>query len=84
MRSDQRRTKNRFKVRTSLRRLGAAIVTVLLLAPLARGYAAEPSPLQSIETVSDEPFLQEYREPFVAWEQPVENSAVAISLDDTC
>ena len=45
------------------------------------GHAADPPPLQPIKAVADEPFLQEYREPFVSWEQPVENSFVAVATD---
>ena len=37
--------------------------------------------MQPIESISDEPFLQEYREPFVAWPQPVENARVGLAVD---
>ena len=45
------------------------------------GRAATPSPLEPTRSLADEPFLQEYREPFVPWEQPVENSIVAVEVD---
>ena len=46
-----------------------------------RVLAADPPPLQPISPIADEPFLQEYREPFVAWEQPLGEAPVAVTLD---
>ncbi len=40
-----------------------------------------PAPLQPIGAIADEPFLQEYREPFVPWAQPINYAAVAVALD---
>jgi hypothetical protein len=58
-------------------------VAMLFLAMLPRGGpAAEPPPLRPIEPIADAPFIQEYREPFVAWGQPVDNARVALALDD--
>jgi hypothetical protein len=38
-------------------------------------------PLQPIKPITDEPFQQEYREPFIAWEQGVGEAPLSIALD---
>ncbi len=43
---------------------------------------AKPAPVEPIEPVSDTPFLQEYREPFISWPQEVHRfTPVALAVD---
>ncbi len=72
---------NRLTVRITWRRLSAAATIVLMCVPCVRGQADQPPPLQPIEPIADKRFLQEYREPFVAWEQAVDDAPIAVSLD---
>jgi hypothetical protein len=37
--------------------------------------------VEPIEPIADEQFLQEYREPFVAWPQPVQYERVSVAID---
>ncbi len=64
-----------------LGRSAAAIAMVAVFASSFRSQAAGPAPVQPIVAISDEPFLQESREPFVVWPQPVENARVSVALD---
>src|SRR6478672_4268331 len=59
------------------------VVIMAILAMRARALTedAEPSPLQLLKGLPDEPFAQEYREPFVSWERPIENGTVSTTVD---
>ena len=54
---------------------------LLVLVRFACGQAAAPPPLQPIEPVADKPFLQEYREPFIVWEQAIGEAPVSVAVD---
>jgi hypothetical protein len=58
-------------------------IMMALIATNSPVRAATLPPLQPIKSLVDEPFLQQYREPFVSWEQPVENSLVAVEVDNS-
>jgi hypothetical protein len=45
--------------------------------------AADLASVQPIEPIADTPFLQEYREPFVAWPQAVQYARVAVEVDSS-
>lgn len=68
-----------FRSRTNWRLAIGFMVALMAANPVGR--AAAPSTLEPTKSLADEPFLQEYREPFVPWEQPVENSIVAVEVD---
>jgi len=83
MPSQRREFVNFLGLHTSSQRFGTVATMVLVLAPCLCGRAASPSPLQPIEPVADDPFWQEYREPFVAWGHEVKNSRVALCFDSS-
>jgi hypothetical protein len=64
-----------------LQRLGPAALIIAALVQCVAAETAEPSSLQPIESLANEPFPQEYREPFVSWDASVENASIAIALD---
>jgi hypothetical protein len=60
-------------------------VRILFLAALllfyARDGSAETGHAKPLEPIKDEPFWQEYREPFIAWPQPVDRLRVSLARD---
>src|SRR6476659_7437830 len=73
--------KSRVGIRWPWGRPAATSLMVLLITSCAIGQGARPSPLQPIDPVTDNLFAQEYRDPFVAWEQPIEEARVAVACD---
>jgi hypothetical protein len=57
------------------------IVAIAVLVSSAHAQLANPAPVQPIKPIADAPFWQEYREPFVAWPQPIENARVGLAVD---
>jgi hypothetical protein len=53
----------------------------ILFSIAAQAALAEASAEQPVEAIRDEPFLQEYREPFVTWPQPVDRPRVSLAQD---
>lgn len=78
---DRRNKRPTMRCRQYLRPRSLASIVLLSMLPTHPSQAAEPSPLQPIAPIADESFLQEYREPFVAWPQPVDYARASIALD---
>ena len=70
---------NRVGVRSTRARPATTSLMVLAMMPCALGQDAKPSPIHPIEPVADES-AQDYRDPFVAWERPIE-APLAIAID---
>lgn len=51
--------------------------------PAPIGRADDPAPIRPIEPIVDTPFLQEYREPFIAWRDSPGDARVSLAIDST-
>ena len=73
--------KNRVAVRSSSLRPWVASILVLVMILRVHGQDAKLAPLQPIAPVPDAVFAQQYREPFVTWERPVQEARVEVASD---
>jgi hypothetical protein len=75
--------KNIVEVLSKLLRTSATLLTVLVMSLYVHGQDRNLAPLQPIEPVADEAFAQEFREPFLLWDRPVQEATVAVACDAT-
>jgi hypothetical protein len=60
-----------------------SIALALLLFSFVGSRADGPAPLQPIEPIEDERFQQEYREEFIAWDQPANSWRIEVAFDSS-